>query len=190
MRVVVDTQCGVVRPTMTNELHPISRSCCSKSVPMKALLTFFWINGSPARGCSASLIALPAWLGFNDVWQQFDGKHEGQSLVTLNEYEQTLDELLSNVKTMLKGLILMTPYFIQPRGEPMRTMMDLYGIAVQRLAQKHHAIFVDTQTVFDRAVEFTPIETLAWDGAHLTIAGHMILARAVLQSVDFNWSEA
>lgn len=136
----------------------------------------------------------PDWLsiciGVNDVWQQFDGKHEGQSLVTLNEYEQTLDELLSNVKTMLKGLILMTPYFIQPRGEPMRTMMDLYEIAVQRLAQKHHAIFVDTQTVFDRAVEFTPIETLAWDGAHLTIAGHMILARAVLQSVDFNWSEA
>lgn len=134
----------------------------------------------------------PDWLsiciGINDVWQQFDGKHEGQSLVTLAEYEKTLDELLATVKPTLKGLILMTPYFIQPRGEPMRTIMNIYGIAVQRLAQTYHAIFVDTQSVFDRAVEFTPVETLAWDRAHLNIPGHMILARAVLQSVDFTWS--
>jgi len=134
----------------------------------------------------------PDWLsiciGINDVWQHFDGKHEGQSLVTLNEYEQTLEELLANVRPMLKGLILMTPYFIQLHGEPMRMMMDEYGIAVQRLAQKYRAIFVDTQAVFDRAVAFTPVETLAWDRAHLNIPGHMILARAVLQSIDFTWS--
>jgi lysophospholipase L1-like esterase len=134
----------------------------------------------------------PDWLsvciGINDVWQQFDGKHAGQARVTLDEYEQTLDELLTATRPLLKGLILLTPYFIQPRGEPMRMMMDDYGAAVQRLAQKHHAIFVDTQSVFDRAVEHVSVETLAWDGAHLTIAGHMLLARAVLQSVDFNWS--
>lgn len=134
----------------------------------------------------------PDWLlvciGINDVWQQFDGKHAGQSLVTLAEYEQALDELLTTTRPTLKGLILLTPYFIQPCGEPMRTMMDEYGAAVQRLAQKHRAIFVDTQAVFDRAVEFSPVQSLASDGAHLTIAGHMILAWAVLQSVDFNWS--
>ena len=134
----------------------------------------------------------PDWLlvciGINDVWQQFDGKHEGQSHVTLAEYEQTLDALLAIARPTLKGLVLMTPYFFQPRGEPMRTMMDEYGAAVHRLAQKHHAIFVDTQSVFDRAAEFMPVETLAWDGAHLTSAGHMILARTVLQSVDFQWS--
>jgi lysophospholipase L1-like esterase len=135
----------------------------------------------------------PDWLsvciGINDVWQQFDGKHEGHSRVTLAEYEQTLDELLMTVKPRLKGLMLMTPYFIQPRGEPMRAMMDEYGSAVHRLAQKYGAIFVDTQSVFDRAVEFTPVETLTWDRAHLNIPGHMILARAVLQSVEFSWSE-
>lgn len=145
-----------------------------------------------ARWQSNVLDLQPDWLsvciGINDVWQQFDGKHEGQSLVTLNEYEQTLDELLANIRPLLKGLILMTPYFIQPRGEPMRTMMDEYGKAAQRLAQKHSAIFVDTQSVFDCAVESIPVETLAWDRAHLNIPGHMILARAVLQSVDFDWS--
>ena len=134
----------------------------------------------------------PDWLsvciGINDVWQQFDGKHEGQAHVTLTEYEQTLDELLTATRPLLKGLILLTPYFIQSRGEPMRMMMDDYGAAVQRLAKKYHAIFVDTQSVFDRAVEFLPVESLTSDGAHLTIAGHMLLARAVLQSVDFHWS--
>lgn len=135
----------------------------------------------------------PDWLsvciGINDVWQQFDGKHEGQSLVTLAEYEQTLDGLLTASRPLLKGLILLTPYFIQPRGEPMRAMMDAYGSAVRRLAQRHSALFVDTQSVFDRAVGFAPVEVLSWDRAHLNIPGHMILARAVLQAIEFNWSE-
>jgi lysophospholipase L1-like esterase len=134
----------------------------------------------------------PDWLsvciGVNDVWQQFDGKHEGQSLVMLSEYEHTLDELLSAIHSVLNGLILLTPYFIRPDGDPLRNMMNTYGGAVQRLAQRHSAIFVDTQSVFDRAVACSPVESLTTDGAHLTIAGHMLLARAVLQSVDFNWS--
>jgi lysophospholipase L1-like esterase len=134
----------------------------------------------------------PDWLsvciGINDVWQQFDGKHAGQLFVTLAEYEQTLDDLLAIARSGLKGLVLITPYFIQPRDEPMRTMMDDYGKAVQSLAQKHGAIFVDTQVVFDNAVGHVPVETLAWDRAHLHIPGHMILARAVLQSIEFNWS--
>ena len=41
----------------------------------------------------------PDWLsvciGINDVWQQFDGKHEGQSHITLAVYEKTLDALLA-----------------------------------------------------------------------------------------------
>ncbi len=134
----------------------------------------------------------PDWLsvciGINDVWQQFDGKHEGWPHVTLAEYEQTLDELLATARPMLKGLMLMTPYFLQPRGEPMRTMMDDYGNAVRRLAGKNRAIFVDTQAVFDSVVVHVSVKTLAWDRAHLNIPGHMILARAVLQSVGFNWS--
>jgi lysophospholipase L1-like esterase len=135
----------------------------------------------------------PDWLsvciGINDVWQHFDGKHAGQSHVTLAEYEQTLDVLLAIARPTLKGLILLTPYFIQPRGEPMRMMMDEYGKAVWRLAQKYQAIFMDTQSVFDHAVEFVPVETLTWDRAHLTITGHLLLARAVLQSVGLKWSE-
>ena len=134
----------------------------------------------------------PDWLsvciGINDVWQQFDGKHTGQRHVTLAEYEQTLDELLTSIRPALKGLNLLTPYFIQPRGEPMRTMMDAYGVAVRRLALKHAAIFVDTQAVFDSAVECVPVETLAWDRAHLNRPGQEILARAVLQSVAFDLS--
>lgn len=134
----------------------------------------------------------PDWLsvciGINDVWQQFDGKHEGLSHVTVEEYEQTLDELLSNTRPMLKGLILMTPYFIQPRGEPMRVMMDKFGAAVRRLALKHQAYFVDTQVVFDDFAESVPVEVLTWDHAHLNPPGHMILARVFLESVHFEWS--
>lgn len=132
----------------------------------------------------------PDWLsiciGYNDVWQQFDSHYKGHPHVTLDEYEQTLSELLTTVKPNLKGLVLMTPYIILPQSEPIRAMMDTFGEAVQRLAQRHQTIFVDTQSIFDKAVQHVLVEDLTWDGAHLTIPGHMILARSVLQSVGLD----
>ncbi|MBI9048659.1 MAG: LacI family DNA-binding transcriptional regulator [Anaerolineaceae bacterium] len=134
----------------------------------------------------------PDWLsicvGFNDVWQQFNSHHKGQPHVTLDEYEKTLNELLITIKPILKGLVLMTPYLILPQSEPMRVMMDKFGEAVNRLAQRHQTLFVDTQSIFDMAVQHGSIEELTWDGVHLTIPGHMILARAVLQSVGLDLS--
>jgi len=56
----------------------------------------------------------------------------------------------------LKGLVLLTPCIIQPRGELMRTMMDEYGNVVRHLAQNQQAIFVGAQAWdFQIAAGFT-----------------------------------
>jgi lysophospholipase L1-like esterase len=144
-----------------------------------------------ARWQSDVLDLAPDWLsvciGINDVWQQFDGKHEGQSLVSLSEYRQTLDALLSGVRPSLKGLILMAPYCIRPPADPMRAAMDSYAEALRELAQRHRALFFDTQAVFDQAEAHASCEYLSTDTVHLTVAGNVTLALAVLRSVDSIW---
>jgi lysophospholipase L1-like esterase len=136
----------------------------------------------------------PDWLsiciGINDVWQHFDGNEARLSHVTLTEYENTLEELLSSTRPVLEGLVLLTPYFIAPQSEPMRAMMDAYGLAVHRLAARHDARLVDAQAVFDDALEDAALESLSTDRVHLSVRGHTLLARAVLNAIDFDWGEA
>ena len=84
----------------------------------------------------------PDWLsigiGINDVWWQFAIPEGTEKHIPLDEYSQTLDELVTQTKPALKGLILMTPYYIEPnREEPVRAMMDKYRAAMRRIAETH-----------------------------------------------------
>lgn len=127
-------------------------------------------------------------IGINDVWRQFDMPLHPETHVPLDVYTQTLDNLLAQTRPQLQGLVLMSPYFIEPnRAEPMRAMMDKYGEAMRQLAHKHTAIFVDTQAAFDEVLKFIHPLTLAWDRVHPSQAGHAMLARAFLKAIGFEW---
>jgi lysophospholipase L1-like esterase len=136
----------------------------------------------------------PDWLsvmiGTNDVWRQLDSPTQRELHVHIDEYEQTLEELVVRTKPLLKGLILMTPFFIDPnRNDTMRAKMDQYGDVVRRLAAKHSTVFVDTQAAFDRVLEHLYSAALAWDRVHPNQAGHMVLARAFLQAVGYRFDK-
>jgi lysophospholipase L1-like esterase len=130
----------------------------------------------------------PDWLsvmiGINDVWRQFDLPHHREKHVLPDEYRTTLDTLLGRTRPSLKGLILATPYFIEPnRDDPMRRRMDEYGAIVAGMAEKHDAILVDTQAAFDTVLEHVHPMTLAWDRVHPTSTGHMVIARAFFKAL-------
>lgn len=132
----------------------------------------------------------PDWLsimiGINDVWRHFDTPLKIEEQVYLDEYTRTLDKLVTQTLPHLKGMVLMTPYFIEPnRSDPMRLMMDRYGNAVREVAEKYQIDFVDTQAAFDKVLEHLHPMTLAWDRVHPNRTGHMILALAFLQAVGF-----
>lgn len=136
----------------------------------------------------------PDWLsiciGINDVWRQFDTPLQVEWQVPLKEYEDTLEELVGITKPVVKGLILMTPYFIEPnQADPMRARMNEYGASVKRIAGKYQAVLVDTQAAFDRVLAQLHPMTLAWDRVHPTHAGHMVLAQAFLQAIGYEWPE-
>ena len=132
----------------------------------------------------------PDWLsimiGINDVWRQFDRPDQTESPVLVDEYRSTLDGLIKRIRPSLKGLVLMTPYFIQPlKTDAMRALMDEYGAAVQSLADAHGAVFVDVQAAFDRHLAHCHPTALAWDQVHPDTVGHMIIATAFLDAVGY-----
>ncbi len=130
----------------------------------------------------------PDWLsimiGINDVWRQFDSPLIPECHVNLDIYEATLDELVRKTLPQLKGLVLLTPFMIEPNArEPMRARMDQYGAVVKKLARRHGAILVDTQAAFNAAMKYLHPMTLAWDRIHPGTPGHTILANAFLQGI-------
>jgi lysophospholipase L1-like esterase len=131
---------------------------------------------------------LSVMIGINDVWRQFDTPQNTASHVKIGEYEATLNALIETVRGSIKGLVLMTPFYIEPRrDDPMRAMMDQYGKVVKCAAACSGAIFVDTQKAFNTALRTHYSSALAWDRIHPKPIGAMILARAFLRAIDFDW---
>jgi lysophospholipase L1-like esterase len=134
----------------------------------------------------------PDWLsiliGINDVWWLFNQGWRPGNQHNINDYTQILDNLIHQVRPNLHGLILMTPYYLEPDfNDPLRIMMDRYGEVVKELASKHNAILIDSQAYFDRILNWMDPFDLAPDRVHINLTGHMILARAFLSSIEFSW---
>lgn len=135
----------------------------------------------------------PDWLsimiGTNDVWRQHDLPNQTQTHVYIEEYEATLEELVGQTRPQLQGLVLMTPFYIEPNADDaMRSTMDRYGAVVQRLALKYDAKFVDTQAAFNRVLAHIYPAALAWDRVHPNMAGHALIARAFLQAIEYDYN--
>lgn len=133
----------------------------------------------------------PDWLsvmiGINDVWRQFDSAlAPGQ--VDLARYETTFRTILQQARPRLRGLVLMTPFYIEANpADPMRRTMDAYGAKVKELADEFDAVFVDVQAAFGRYLGHRPTQSLCGDRVHPNQTGHMVIARAFLEAMDFSW---
>lgn len=129
----------------------------------------------------------PDWLavgiGINDVWRAFgDNTHEA---VPLPEYRDTLRSLLTRARDETGcRLIVIEPYMIEPdRSDPMRARMDEYGQAAREIARALDAVNVRTQEAFDTVLATTTPDDWATDRVHPNIAGHAVIAHAVLNAV-------
>ncbi len=196
------TDCGRVRPVGEGHSEAIGNGYVS--LVQSSLMTAYperrirvinmGVSGNTVRDLKerweSDVLALkPDWLsimiGINDVWRQFDSPLQKELHVYFDEYKETLDELVDKTKPKLKGLVLMTPYYIEPnRNDDMRAMMDKYGNAVSDIAEKHGALFVDTQAEFDKILKHYHPNMFGWDRVHPNNIGHMVLAQAFLNAIE------
>lgn len=145
-----------------------------------------------ARWQDDVLALKPDWvsimIGINDVWRQFDLPKDPDSHVYIDEYESTLDAMIRQTLPRVRGLVLMTPYYMEPnRQDAMRAAMDRYGAVVRKLAEAHKTIFVDTQAAIDQLLVNNYPATIGWDRVHPNPTGHMVLARAFAKAMELAW---
>jgi lysophospholipase L1-like esterase len=156
------------------------------------------ISGNTVRDLKARwqtdvLDLSPDWvsimIGANDVWRQFDSPSQTETHVLLEEYEKTLEELVLATLPKMKGMVLITPFYLEPnRADAMRATMDRYGAAVRRLAEKHGTLFVDSQAPLDEVLKTYYPASLNWDRVHPDHIASMVLARAIVDAIGFDWT--
>lgn len=133
----------------------------------------------------------PDWvsvlIGINDVWRKFDSPNRTEEHVSLEDFRATYEELVQKTLPLVKGMILITPYFMEPnRNDPMRAAMDRYGAVVKELAQKYGCVFVDLQTAWDELFVHMHPCNIAWDRIHPNRTGHVLIAKQIMNAVGFD----
>lgn len=134
----------------------------------------------------------PDWvsicIGINDVWRQFDVPAIPEWAVELEKYEQNVEEMLLRLKGKVKGVFLLTPYYIEPNREDwMRRRMDEYSAVCKKLAEKHGCIFVDFQKMFEEYCRIQHSARIAWDRVHPNQIGATMMAREFLRHAGFEF---
>lgn len=127
-------------------------------------------------------------IGINDVWRQFDTPEITEGHVYPQEYRETLSRLVKETLPTVKGMVLMTPYMMEPnRKDPMRARMDEYGAMVKEIAEENHLPCIDLQAAFDEYFQEYHPASVNWDRIHPNVAGHCVIARALLNGIGFQW---
>ena len=152
------------------------------------------ISGNQVRDLDARwdtdvLERKPDWvsvlIGINDVWRQFDSPTMPETHVPLDEFEATYEKLIQKTLPHVKGMVLMTPYFMEPnRADSMRARMDEYGAVVRKLAEKYKLVFVDLQSGWDALFAHMHPCNIAWDRIHPNQVGCMYIAKQCLQAIE------
>jgi len=126
-------------------------------------------------------------IGINDVWRQFDCPEQPETHVSPEDYRACYERLIQRTLPAVKGMILMTPYFLEPnKADSMRARMDEYSAIVKELAEKYGLVFVDLQTAWDGLFEHMHPCNIAWDRIHPNQTGHMFIAKQFLAAVGFD----
>lgn len=134
----------------------------------------------------------PDWvsicIGINDVWRQFDVPAITDAQVSPEEYEKNVEEMILRVKDQVKGIFLLTPYYMEPNAtDRMRARMDEYGAICRRLAERHGCIFVDFQEMYNKFFEYRHSSCIAWDRVHPNQMGAMLMAKEFLKHCGFDF---
>lgn len=122
-------------------------------------------------------------IGVNDLWHTKNGDYQG----TVAIYQRDYDALLARTRAALPDvrLVVCEPFVlrcgaVEPSWFP---EFDEYRQAARAVAERHGAVFVAFQTMFDAALAAAPAEHWAKDGVHPSAAGAALMAQAWLDAV-------
>ena len=130
----------------------------------------------------------PDWvsvmIGVNDVWRQFDSPGITSCHVYPNEYRTNLCEILERTLPIVKGVILMSPFYMEPqREDPMRKRIDEYIKICEDVTKKYNCHYINMQQPFDDYLVYRHSSYISWDRVHPGNIGSLIIAREFLKAI-------
>ena len=136
----------------------------------------------------------PNWVsicnGINDVWRQFDTPALTDACVLPDEYEKNLETMILKVKDSVKGIFILSPYYMEPnRNDMMRARMDEYVAICEKLAEKYGCKFVNFQQMYENFFKIRHSSCIAWDRVHPNQMGATLMAREFLKKCDFDFTK-
>lgn len=138
----------------------------------------------------------PDWvsicIGINDVWRQFDAPSFTDQAVFPEEYESNLTAMIEKckAKSTVKGIFVLSPYYIEPnREDKMRARMDEYVAICRRVAEKHGCVFVDFQKMYEDYCRIRHSAFIAWDRVHPNQVGSTLMAKEFLRHCKFDFTK-
>ncbi|MCQ2454972.1 MAG: SGNH/GDSL hydrolase family protein [Clostridia bacterium] len=167
---------------------------------LKLRITNSGISGNTSRDLLArfdrDVIDLkPDWLsiciGINDVWRQFDSPAILSDQVDLEEYTSNLTTMIKRAKSELnlKGLFIISPYFMEPcKDDAMRKRIDEYVAVCKKLAKEFQCTYIDFQAVYDDYLKYRHSSYITWDRIHPNQVGATLMAREFLKHCGFDFN--
>ena len=136
----------------------------------------------------------PDWvtlmIGINDIWRQFDKPLQKEIHVYIDEYEANMIKLIEETLKVTKNLVIISPIFMELNKEDaMRNAADRYTEVCRKLAEKYGLIFVDAQSKYDEFLKYRHPMSISWDRVHPNQMGHTIIARSILNALEFDWNK-
>lgn len=123
-----------------------------------------------------------------------DTEAVGERAETAEEFEANYDQLLAKTIAALPGtkIVLGEPFMLPvgkfaPNYDARLAELEKRQAAVARLAAKYHLPEVLYQDAFNDACKKAPADHWSWDGIHPTYAGHALMARLWLKTVNAAW---
>jgi lysophospholipase L1-like esterase len=126
-------------------------------------------------------------IGVNDLWRIMNNLPEGAT----DRFERAYRHLLDETREVLPhaSLVLIEPFILNVGAPALRWKEWHEGIShyqqiTRTLANTYHAVFVPLQSAFDQAAQTTGPDYWLWDGVHPTAAGHHLIAKEWLNTVQ------
>jgi len=133
----------------------------------------------------------PDWvslmIGINDLWRQFDSPTIKAIHISPAEYRSNLCEIVEKTLPAVKGVFLMSPYYMENnREDTMRARTDEYRGICEEVAKKYNCHYVDIQQAFDDYICYRHPTYLSWDHVHPGHIGSLLIAREFLKAAGID----
>ncbi len=125
-------------------------------------------------------------IGVNDMNRTYYNENDPCSP---DEYITSYRNAIEKTKPFVKQMILFTPFLVENDNDVRRPFLQKYIDIVKSLAKEYNLIMVDFQAEFDKYIKKgISKELLAPDKVHPTQLGAMIMAKAFLRTIEFDFN--